>query len=31
MFSALRQGAPLYILEKGDSPNVKIGVIESVT
>lgn len=31
MFSALRQGAPLYILEKGETPNVKIGQIESVT
>lgn len=31
MFSALRQGQPLYILEKGDNPNIKIGQIESVT
>lgn len=31
MFSALRQGAPLYILEKGETPNVKIGQVESVT
>lgn len=31
MFSALRQGAPFYILEKGESPNIKIGQVESVT
>lgn len=31
MFSALRQGSPLYILEKGESPNIKIGQVESVT
>lgn len=31
MFSALRQGAPLYILDKGDEPNMKIGQIEGVT
>lgn len=31
MFSALRQGAPLYILEKGENPTIKIGQIESVT
>lgn len=31
MFSALRQGAPLYILEKGDTPVVKIGQIEGIT
>lgn len=31
MFSALRQGAPLYILEKGETPNIKIGQVESVT
>jgi hypothetical protein len=31
MFSALRQGMPLYILEKGETPNIKIGQVESVT
>lgn len=31
MFSALRQGAPLYILEKGETPTIKIGQVESVT
>ena len=31
MFSALRQGSPIYILEKGDTPNIKIGQVESVT
>ena len=31
MFSALRQGALLYILEKGEKPSFKIGTIESVT
>jgi hypothetical protein len=31
MFSALRQGAVLYILEKGDTPKLKIGQIEGVT
>lgn len=31
MFSALRQGAIIYILEKGESPNIKIGQVESVT
>lgn len=31
MFSALRQGAILYILEKGEQPNFKIGTVESVT
>lgn len=31
MFSALRQGALIYILEKGENPNVKIGQVESVT
>lgn len=31
MFSALRQGSPLYILEKGETPNIKIGQVESVT
>lgn len=31
MFSALRQGALLYILDKGENPNIKIGQIEGVT
>lgn len=31
MFSALRQGALLYILEKGEQLNIKIGQVESVT
>ena len=31
MFSALRQGAPIYILEKGETPSIKIGQVESVT
>lgn len=31
MFSALRQGSLIYILEKGENPNVKIGQVESVT
>lgn len=31
MFSALRQGAILYILEKGETPKLKIGQIEGVT
>lgn len=31
MFSALRQGSILYILEKGDKPSIKIGQVESVT
>ena len=31
MFSALRQGSPLYILEKGDDPTITIGQVESVT
>lgn len=31
MFSALRQGSPLYILEKGETPSIKIGQVESVT
>lgn len=31
MFSALRQGNPFYILEKGSMPVLKIGQIESVT
>lgn len=31
MFSALRQGNPLYILEKGNDPSLKIGQIENVS
>lgn len=31
MFSALRQGALLYILDKGENPNIKIGQVEGVT
>lgn len=31
MFSALRQGAILYIMEKADKPNIKVGYVESVT
>lgn len=31
MFSALRQGALVYILEKGETPSIKIGQVESVT
>jgi len=31
MFSALRQGSPFYILEKGETPVLKIGQIESVS
>lgn len=31
MFSALRQGAVIYILDKGETPSVKIGQVESVT
>lgn len=31
MFSALRQGSILYILEKGETPSLKIGQIVSVT
>ena len=31
MFSALRQGSILYILEKGENPTFKIGQIVSVT
>lgn len=31
MFSALRQGAVLYILEKGEKPCIKIGQIEGVS
>lgn len=31
MFSALRQGALLYILDKGENPNIKTGIVEGVT
>lgn len=31
MFSALRQGSVLYILEKGENPTLKIGQVTSVT
>lgn len=31
MFSALRQGSVLYILEKGENPSLKIGQIISIT
>lgn len=31
MFSALRQGSPIYVLEKGDILNLKIGQVESVS
>lgn len=31
MFSALRQGSVIYILEKGDIPTLKIGQVESIT
>ena len=31
MFSALRQGTILYILEKGENPTLKIGQVASVT
>lgn len=31
MFSALRQGTILYILEKGENPTLKIGQVISVT
>lgn len=31
MFSALRQGSVIYILEKGESPTLKIGQVVSIT
>ena len=31
MFSALRQGYTVYVLEKGDTLSIKIGQVESVT
>lgn len=31
MFSALRQGALVYILDKAETPSIKIGQVESVT
>lgn len=31
MFSALRQGSVLYILEKGENPTLKVGQVTSIT
>lgn len=31
MFSTLRQGAAIYILDKGENPQLKIGQVENVT
>lgn len=31
MFSTLRQGAAIYILDKGENPQLKIGQVESVS
>lgn len=31
MFSAIRQGTPFYILEKGENPVLKIGQVQSVS
>lgn len=31
MFSALRQGSVIYILEKGESPSLKVGQVVSIT
>jgi len=31
MFAALRQGSTIYILEKGETPTLKVGQIISVT
>lgn len=31
MFSALRQGSVIYILEKGEKPSLKVGSVVSVT
>jgi hypothetical protein len=31
MFSALRQGNLFYILEKGDSPKLRMGYVQSVS
>lgn len=31
MFSALRQGATLYLLDKSEEPTVKVGYVENVT
>lgn len=31
MFSALRQGSVLYILEKGENPALKVGQVASIT
>ena len=31
MFQGLRQNSPLYILEKGENPTMKVGFVESVS
>ena len=31
MFSALRQGSVIYILEKGENPTLKVGQVVSIT
>lgn len=31
MFSALRQGSVVYILEKGENPVLKVGQVVSIT
>lgn len=31
MFSALRQGSLLYILDKGENPSIKVGQVEGVS
>lgn len=31
MFSALRQGATLYILDKSKDPIIKLGIVENVS
>lgn len=31
MFSALRQGSVIYILEKGENPSLKVGQVVSIT
>jgi hypothetical protein len=31
MFSALRQGSTIYLLDKSEEPNVKIGYVENVS
>lgn len=30
MFSTLRQGSPLYILDKGSEPNLQIGTVQNI-